>query len=361
MPVARRRAADSQAERRRLHSAAPTTRPRAASTATRATFAGSRPTACWFVAAISAPCVRRTSASCSRRRAARRSHSVLRRPRSAIRATFDRRRAPVRAAQVCAGLCLAQGIPAAVIDTYVFPTTATAGVTQGNPDLRAGDCGHLQLRPVVDLAFFRRRCSADCRRRSTTTASRSRTSSRSCPDCPRSASATTSMARIPSYSADNQFCQLLTRDANGLLQLIETPYLNLGGLEDRGRRPAARLGHRRRRPLDAALQYRRRLLDRLLRADTAGLGLPGFHWHEHDRREPHGVEYVSGVEGADDRSASRFGPVAVSVRWRYQDAMDDVTSVTTPATPGVGVATYNLYDFLRFVRHRRQPGRCGSA
>jgi iron complex outermembrane receptor protein len=34
------------------------------------------------------------------------------------------------------GLCLAQGIPGAVIDTYVFPTTATAGVTQGNPDLQ---------------------------------------------------------------------------------------------------------------------------------------------------------------------------------------------------------------------------------
>ena len=26
--------------------------------------------------------------------------------------------------------------------------------------------------------------------------------------------------------------------------------------------------------------------------------------------------------------------------------MDDVTSVTTPATPGVGVATYNLYDLI---------------
>jgi outer membrane receptor protein involved in Fe transport len=37
--------------------------------------------------------------------------------------------------------------------------------------------------------------------------------------------------------------------------------------------------------------------------------------------------------------------VNASVRWRYQDAMADVTSVTTPATPGRGVATYNLYDF----------------
>jgi hypothetical protein len=32
-------------------------------------------------------------------------------------------------------LCLDQGIPTAVIDTYVFPTTATAGVLSGNPEL----------------------------------------------------------------------------------------------------------------------------------------------------------------------------------------------------------------------------------
>src|SRR5205085_2313192 len=33
-------------------------------------------------------------------------------------------------------LCLAQGIPAAVIDSYTFPTTATAGDTRGNPNLQ---------------------------------------------------------------------------------------------------------------------------------------------------------------------------------------------------------------------------------
>jgi outer membrane receptor protein involved in Fe transport len=36
----------------------------------------------------------------------------------------------------------------------------------------------------------------------------------------------------------------------------------------------------------------------------------------------------------------------VSVRWRYQNAMADVTSVTTPATPGIGVPTYNLVDLF---------------
>ena len=34
------------------------------------------------------------------------------------------------------------------------------------------------------------------------------------------------------------------------------------------------------------------------------------------------------------------------MRWRYQNAMADVTSVTTPATPGRGVGTYNLFDLF---------------
>src|SRR5207244_2529259 len=34
----------------------------------------------------------------------------------------------------------------------------------------------------------------------------------------------------------------------------------------------------------------------------------------------------------------------VSVRWRYQTAMKDVTAVTTPANPGVGVNAYSLFD-----------------
>ncbi|MEP7243766.1 MAG: TonB-dependent receptor [Gammaproteobacteria bacterium] len=40
------------------------------------------------------------------------------------------------------------------------------------------------------------------------------------------------------------------------------------------------------------------------------------------------------------------GGATVSVRWRYQNAMADVTSVTTPTNPGVGVPAYNLIDLF---------------
>jgi iron complex outermembrane recepter protein len=41
-----------------------------------------------------------------------------------------------------------------------------------------------------------------------------------------------------------------------------------------------------------------------------------------------------------------LGGATASVRWRYQNAMKDVTAVTTPATAGVGVPTYSLVDVL---------------
>ena len=39
--------------------------------------------------------------------------------------------------------------------------------------------------------------------------------------------------------------------------------------------------------------------------------------------------------------SDRFG---LGVRWRFLDAMDDITAVTTPTTPQVGVAAYHLFD-----------------
>ncbi len=40
------------------------------------------------------------------------------------------------------------------------------------------------------------------------------------------------------------------------------------------------------------------------------------------------------------------GGATVSVRWRYQNAMADATSVTTPTNPGVGVPAYNIVDLF---------------
>lgn len=39
----------------------------------------------------------------------------------------------------------------------------------------------------------------------------------------------------------------------------------------------------------------------------------------------------------------------LGLRWRYQGPMRDITAVTTPANPSVGVSAYNLFDVFGSV------------
>jgi iron complex outermembrane receptor protein len=240
------------------------------------------------------------------------------------------------------GLCLAQGIPLAVIDTYTFPTTATAGLTQGNADLEP---------EIADTYNF----------------GLSWNSSSSAPllsglsasidyysiEIQDVISVVPGLAALskcynldgsnPSYSVTDQFCQLLTRDANGLLQLIETPYLNLSELRTEGVDLqlgwAFDVGDLGRLSFNTSVGY---LIDYSVQT------LPGSPFQDFTGTNTIAANHTVSQTFPEWKALTSLGfsrgPVAVSLRWRYQDAMDDVTSVTTPATPGVGVATYNLYD-----------------
>ena len=135
--------------------------------------------------------------------------------------------------RACVRLCLAQGIPLAVIDTYVFPTTATAGLTQGNRTSSRKLQTHTTSESVVELSIV----GAIVERTVGLVGLLQHRDQRghlgrAGPVC---AQQVLQPRRIQSFLlVDNQFCGLLTRDANGLLQLIETPYLNLGGLKTEG-------------------------------------------------------------------------------------------------------------------------------
>jgi iron complex outermembrane receptor protein len=241
-------------------------------------------------------------------------------------------------------LCLAQGIPAAIIDTYVFPTTATAGLTQGNSDLQpeTADTYNLGL-------SWTSRSSAQLLSGLSASIDYYSIEITDVISVVPGLSALSKCYNLdgsnPTYAADNQFCQLLTRDANGLLQLIETPYLNLGGLKTEG--------------VDLQLDWAIDLNDQwTLRFNTA-IGylldysvqtLPGSAFQDFTGTNTiaanHTVSNTFPEWKALTTVGVAFGPAMASVRWRYMDAMADVTSVTTPATPGIGVATYNLFDFF---------------
>jgi iron complex outermembrane receptor protein len=243
-------------------------------------------------------------------------------------------------------LCLAQGIPLAVIDTYVFPTTATGGRSSGNPLLDPETADTYNL----GLSWTSRSASSLLSGLSASLDYYKIEISQVISVVP-GLSALTKCYNLdgsnPGYALDNEFCQLLNRDANGLLELIELPYLNLGGLQTEG--------------IDLQLGWSASLEDlgwgsgRLFM--NTGIGylkkyavqtLPGSAFQEFQGTNTIAANHTVSNSFPEWKALTTIGygrgGATVSLRWRYQNAMDDVTSVTTPATPGVGVGTYNLFD-----------------
>jgi len=148
----------------------------------------------------------------------------------------------------------------------------------------------------------------------------------------------------PSYAPTNAFCALLQRDANGLLQLIRTPYLNLGRLRTSG--------------VDLQLSWSANFADMGM-GDvgtlifSTGVGytdefavqtLPNTPFQDYIGTNTIGAPHPQWK--ALTTLGYGIGPATISLRWRFQDAMDDVTSVTTPSAPGIGVDKYELFDLV---------------
>jgi iron complex outermembrane receptor protein len=247
-------------------------------------------------------------------------------------------------------LCLAQGIPTAVIDNYVFPTTATAGRTSGNSGLDP---------EVADTYNF----GLSWTSQSTSPLLSGLTASVDyynikieevisvVPGLSALSKCYNLDGSNPGYDPGNSFCQLLQRDSNGLLQVINTPYLNLGGLKTQG--VDLQLGWAT--PLEeiglASLGGR-------LFVNT-GVGylmkysvqtLPGSAFQDFDGTNTIAANHTVSNSFPKWKALTTLGyargGATVSVRWRYQNAMADVTSVTTPANPGVGVSAYSLVDLF---------------
>ena len=238
-------------------------------------------------------------------------------------------------------LCLDQGIPLAVIDTYVFPTTATAGVLSGNADLEpetadtynigfqwtANSDEGLMGNMSISVDYY----NIDIN------------------DVISVVPGLTTLSKCynldgtnAGYDNSNEFCQLLHRDANGLLQLIETPYLNLGKLSTSG--------------IDLDFSWSPTL-------NSMGMNAAGNLYLRTNVAYTDSFEIQTIPGGPTDdyvhtisvgnshpqwKSMTDIGyrndSLTVGVRWRFLESMDDVTVITTPATPQAGTETYNTYD-----------------
>lgn len=247
------------------------------------------------------------------------------------------------AAQVAA-LCEAQGVPPSIINSYEFPTTAAGGVSEGNSKLTPEKANTFNLGFVwtshADSPLFRRLSASvdyyNIEIKNVISAIPGLTTLSKCYNLDGS---------NPTYSATNPFCQLLSRDpATGQLVLIQTPYENLGGLKTDG--------------IDVQFNWAFDLADIHLHvpgtlAIGSGIGynrnqevqtLPGTPWTEYSGTNTLNASYPK-LKALTSVAYSVAGATA-GIRWRYQDAMSDVSAVTSPKSPGIGVAPYDLYDFF---------------
>jgi outer membrane receptor protein involved in Fe transport len=228
-----------------------------------------------------------------------------------------------------------------VIDTYVFPTTATAGVLSGNPQLdpETADTFNVgfqwtsqaesPLLSDMSLSIDYYNIEID----EVISVVPGLTTLSKCYNLDGS---------NPGFSNSSVFCQLLERDANGLLQLIGTPYLNLGKLATSG--------------VDVDFNWRPSF-------SSMGLNVPGnLFLHAYvsyvDSFEVQTIEGEATVDFIHTISVGNAHPrwktltdigyegesFMVGLRWRHLEGMDDVTSVTTPASPQAGTEAYNTVD-----------------
>lgn len=240
-------------------------------------------------------------------------------------------------------LCLDQGIPASVIDSYIFPTTATAGVQSGNPDLlpETADTYNLgfQWSSESDSALWGGlSLSVDYY-------------NIEIDDVISVVPGLTTLSKCynldgsnPSFAVSNEFCQLLERDSNGLLSLVRTPYFNLGSLATDG--------------IDLQFDWTPELSAFGINS-SASLFLNSYisYTTSYEIQTVPGSatqDYVNTISVGNShpewKAMTTLGysgdALTVGLRWRFLGAMDDVTAVTTPATPLPGTPSYSTYDLF---------------
>jgi outer membrane receptor protein involved in Fe transport len=247
-------------------------------------------------------------------------------------------------------LCVAQGVPAGVVSTYQFPTTATGQVISGNLGLtpeRATtyNLGFVFNAPRNGGVFGDFSLSVDyysIKIKNVISAVPGLTVLSKCFNLDGS---------NPTYTNTNSYCALLTRNASdGQLLNVATPFLNLGQLQTSGVEaqahwgvPAPFLGNSAKLYVDTAVgylaSYKVQLIPGAAVLDYAGVSVGGTN--------PGSVPPRATPRW---KSLTTFGyksdVLGLGLRWHYQSAMKDNSAVLTPATASVGVSAYATWDMF---------------
>lgn len=254
-------------------------------------------------------------------------------------------------------LCIATGVPGNVADSYTFPTVATSTVSSGNrnlkPEVADTRTVGLVFTPQLPWPLFQQLSGSidyyNIKIKDTISAVPAASALNKCYNLDGS---------NPSYSPANPFCQLISRDANGLLTQVSAPYLNLGLLKTAG--------------VDLQLDWRFPLSALGLSADAGNFGVNTAvsvtDSYQSQALPGDAIKEFKGTVDTVIRPAWQstvtlrydLGGFSSNLRWRHIPAMDDVTVVTRPASPTAGVEKYNIFDLgVRYAVNKSVSLRAG--
>ena len=238
-------------------------------------------------------------------------------------------------------LCIATGVPGSIVDAYQYTTNAVIGVSSGSRDLSPEVADTFTLGAV-----FRPQTSSpllsglsfsadyyDIRLKNAISTIAPGTVINKCYNLDGSNTA---------YDASNLYCGFINRDGSGGIATVDTPYLNLGGIRTRG--------------MDFQLDWSAGLGDNLgrlsLNATLSWLHnfkvsqLPGNPYLEY--RDTIDSTPATGLVLPKWRSQAvvtyALDPVEIGLTWQHIPGMRDVTSVTRPSSPAVGLGAYDRFD-----------------
>ncbi len=263
-----------------------------------------------------------------------------------------------------ATLCQAQGIPALLIPTYQFPTTATGQTVAGSLSVtpeRANtfNAGFVFNAPRGSGVFGDFSISVDyynIKIKNVISTVPGLTVLSGCYNLDGS---------NPTYSAANINCQLISRDTTtGQIITVTTPFRNLGALDTDGVEVQIHWGIRApflndsgKLYVDTAIGYLNNYKVQLL---------PGAAFLDYT-----GISNGSAAEGSVPPRATprwkalttfgyRSDAFSFGLRWRYQNPLDDVSKVNTPTNVAIGVPAYATWDaFASFNVQNRFELRLG--
>ncbi|PCG09565.1 TonB-dependent receptor [Sphingomonas ginsenosidimutans] len=238
-------------------------------------------------------------------------------------------------------LCLAQGIPTSVIDSYQLGTAQVFALTGGNPQLREETADTFSAGGVLQSPFagvFRNlSLSVDFYSIKIKDAVGPLSIAQAFQFCFNSG------GNNPSYAANNYYCSLITRNTDtGVPVNPLQPLLNLGTYEVRGvdiqfdwRFPVG--------PGNLAINSAVSYLDRF-RIQA----LPGAPNYDYAGSIGVGVETTAGTAHPRWKAITSFnytlGQASLGLRWRYIDSMINSAKVVSPASTTRGVRAYNVFD-----------------